>query len=258
MQLLKAVSEPASYLQTLNTNLSDEHWWLGHESHLSDLAIPADPEVHQWLGRDCIESLTAFCQNRIEEFYEQIAVMQSQTDAAYFAEKYGSEGFFKSIRRMIQELYPHSREILLVRDFRDIVCSILAYNAKQRFVAFGRENVSSDEEFIERIRLHALGLLRNYESRSSQVHLLRYEDLILRPIETLDVLLNYLGLAPTPATVEGMIERASEETLLMREHRTSPDPEKSIGRWWRDLDPSLQAVCQEAFGDVLQGFGYTE
>jgi hypothetical protein len=258
MQVLKAVSEPTSYLQTLNTPFSDEHWWLGHESHLSELTIPADSEVHQWLGRDSIEALSAFCQNRIEDFYEQIAAIQGQSDATYFAEKYGAEGFFTSIRRMIRELYPQSREILLVRDFRDMVCSILAYNAKQKFVSFGRENVSSDEEFIGRIRMHALTLLRNYESRSSQVHLLRYEDLILRPIETLGALLDHLSLAATPATVQGMIERASEESLLMREHRTSADPKRSIGRWRHDLDPSLQIICQEAFGDVLEGFGYTE
>jgi hypothetical protein len=256
MQVLKSVSEPASYLQTLNTAFSDEYWWLGRESHPSELASPADPEVHQWLGQDNIESLTAFCQNRIESFYERIAALQGQTDATYFAEKYGSEGFFASIRRIIKELYPRSREILLVRDFRDVVCSILDYNAKQRFVTFGRENVRSDEEFIERIRLHALALLHNYESRTWQVHLLRYEDLILHPVETLDALLDYLGLTPTLAMVEGMIERASEETILMRKHRTSSDPARSIGRWRRDLDASLQAACQDAFGDVLRGFGY--
>jgi hypothetical protein len=55
-----------------------------------------------------------------------------------------------------------------------------------------------------------------------------------------------------------MIRRASEETPGMRKHKTSPDPESSIGRWRYELDPSLQAVCQEAFGDVLKEFGYEE
>jgi hypothetical protein len=258
MQVLKTLSEPASYLQTLNTNLSNEHWWLGSESHPSELAIPADPKVHQWLGRNSIEALMAFCQIRIEEFYEQVAAIQGRTEAVYFAEKYSSEGFFTSIRTMIQEIYPHSREVLLVRDFRDMVCSILAYNTKQKFVAFGRENVSSDEEFVERVRLHALALLRNYESRSSRVYLLRYEDLVLRQAETLGSVLEYLDLDPAPSTVECMIRRASEETSRMKEHRTSPDPQQSIGRWRRDLDPSLQTVCQEAFGDILREFDYEE
>jgi hypothetical protein len=44
----------------------------------------------------------------------------------------------------------------------------------------------------------------------------------------------------------------------MRKHKTSPDPESSIGRWRYELDPSLQAICQEAFGDVLKEFGYEE
>jgi hypothetical protein len=252
MQILKTLSEPASYLQTLGTRLSDEYWWLGHESSPSELVIP-DPQIQQWLGRNSIEALATFCQNRIKEFYDQVAVVQGQTDAIYFAEKELNE----FTRRMIQELYPHSHEILLVRDFRDMVCSILDYNAKQKSVSFGREGVSSDEEFIELIRRYALTLLRNYEDRSPQAHLLRYEDLVLRPDETLSALLEYLDLEPTPSMVEGMIERASEETLAMQEHRTSPDPEKSIGRWRRDLDPAMRAACQEAFGDVLEEFGYT-
>ena len=30
------------------------------------------------------------------------------------------------------------------------------------------------------------------------------------------------------------------------------------GCWQRELDPSLQAVCQEAFDDILKEFGYAE
>ena len=251
MQILKALSEPGSYLQTLATKLSNEYWWLGRKFSTSDQVVP-DPQIHQWLGQNSIEALTTFCQNRIEEFYNRVAVVQGQTDAIYFAEK----GLDEFTRRMICELYPHSREILLVRDFRDMICSILAYNAKLKSVSFGRENVSSDEEYIKRVRFYALDLLRNYKSRSSQAHLLRYEDLVLRPDKTLNALLEYLDLKCSPSMVAGMIERASKATLGMQEHRTSPDPERSIGRWRRDLDPSLQVVCQEAFGDILEEFGY--
>jgi 2-polyprenyl-3-methyl-5-hydroxy-6-metoxy-1,4-benzoquinol methylase len=42
----------------------------------------------------------------------------------------------------------------------------------------------------------------------------------------------------------------------MKQHWTSSEPNKSIGRWRRDLSPSLQAVCQEAFSEVLKEFGY--
>jgi hypothetical protein len=252
MQVLKALSEPASYLQTLNTKLSDEYWWLGRESYPSELVVP-DPQIQQWLGRYSIEALTTFCLNRIEEFYDHVAVVQDRSEAIYFAEKYSPAKF---ARTMIQELYSRPREIILVRDFRDMICSILAYNAKRETVSFGREGVSSDEEFVEHVRLEALSLLRSFKSRSPQVHLLRYEDLIIRPVETLGALLEYLDLNPSSSTIERMIQRASQEAPGMQEHRTSAEPGKSIGRWRRDLDPSLQAVCQEAFTDILEEFGY--
>lgn len=254
MRILEALSEPASYLQTLNTTLSDEYWWLGQEYSAPEMVIP-DPQIQQWLGRNNIEELATFCLDRIEEFYDRVSILQEQSDAVYFAEKYSSATFAHTL---IQDLYARPREIFLIRDLRDMVCSILAFNAKQKTISFGRELVSSDEEFIGQVRLHALDLLQNYKSRSSQAHLLRYEDLILRPVETLSTLLEYLGLDLAPSTVEGMIQRASEETPSMRQHRTSPDPEESIGRWRHDLDPSLQAVCQEAFGDILEELGYAE
>ncbi len=254
MQILEALSEPASYLQTLNTRLSDEHWWLGRGSTTSELLIP-DPPIQQWLGRDSIDALVTFCQNRIEGFYQHVAVVQGQPEASYFAEKHSSARF---ARTMIRELYTQPREIVLIRDFRDMVCSILAYNAKQEFVSFGRERVSSDEEFVWHVRLHALDLLRSYKRQSSQVHLLRYEDLILQPAETLNNLLEYLDLEPKPSLIENMILGASEETRVTQEHRTSLNPRKSIGRWRHDLDPSLQSACQEAFSDLLEEFGYTE
>ncbi len=49
---------------------------------------------------------------------------------------------------MIREVYPRAQEVILVRDFRDMVASILAYNAKRGYTAFGREHVDNDEEYI--------------------------------------------------------------------------------------------------------------
>jgi hypothetical protein len=50
----------------------------------------------------------------------------------------------------------------------------------------------------------------------------------------------------------------TKTTELQHQHQTSADLNASIGRWRRDLGTALQAVCQEAFGDVLAGFGYDD
>jgi hypothetical protein len=180
--------------------------------------------------------------------------------ATYFAEKYlsGYDSTGYDVQARIRELYPQAREIVLIRDYRDILCSILAYNARQGYAGYGRERVSSDKEYIQQLRFQALYALRSWKRQSAQTHLLRYEDLITKPVETLSALLESLALSGTSSTIEGMLRRASQEIPGMQELRTSSDPQESIGRWRRDLDPALQAVCQEAFGDILEEFGYKE
>jgi hypothetical protein len=257
MHILKALSEPASYLQPIiGFDKASVNWWLGTE--LSSGALKRSqpeiqPEIQQWLGHDGVDALAAFSQERIDAFYKQVGRLQGQTEPTYFAEKHLPD---IRIPDMIREVYPRAQEVILVRDFRDMVASILAYNAKRGYTAFGREHVDNDEEYIYRLRPSALRLLESWRQRSDKAYLLRYEDLIWHPVETLSALLEYLELDAAPLTVKGMIHRAFEEVPGQEQHRTSPDADSSIGRWRSDLDPSLQAACQQAFGDVLEEFGY--
>jgi hypothetical protein len=84
----------------------------------------------------------------------------------------------------------------------------------------------------------------------------RYEDLILHPEETLEALFDYLDLDRSSTMLDQVIQSASKTTREMKQHQTSTDPQASIGRWQHDLDSSLQKVCVEAFGDILQEFNY--
>ena len=40
----------------------------------------------------------------------------------------------------MRQLYPRAREIFLVRDPRDTLASMLAFNARRGFVDFGRDS----------------------------------------------------------------------------------------------------------------------
>ena len=42
----------------------------------------------------------------------------------------------------MRELYPAARELFLVRDFRDMIASMQAYNARKGFGDFGRETAA--------------------------------------------------------------------------------------------------------------------
>jgi hypothetical protein len=255
MQILKTLSEPASYLQPITgDDKTSELWWLGHKAS-SDAGQLHDPQLRQWLGQNNTKALATFCQGRIEAFYGQVAMAQGRAEPIYFAEKYLPDDLSAA---MVWQLYSQGREVFLVRDPRDMLASILAFNAKRGYAAFGRERAANNEAYARQMRASALSLLRSWEQRSDKAYLLRYEDAILRPVETLGSLLEYLALDLTPSAIKSMLRRASEEIPEMRKHRTIPEPERSIGRWRRDLDASVQAACHEAFGDILEKFGYTE
>jgi hypothetical protein len=258
MDILKDLSEPSSYrLSVTPSDISTRYWWCGDRSNGSSppiVNINMDAEMSQWLGSESIESLAAFCQGRIEAFYLKAAQIQNQAQPAYFAEK-----FLPNLAtERIWQLYPKAREIILVRDFRDMVCSIFSFSAKLGFAAFGRHRAKSDEEYIHQLRDSASALLQAWLRRSDEAYLLRYEDLIRQPQETLHLVLNYLGIESDEATIQGMLDQALALTPDLQEgHKTSGGSEESIGRWRRDLHPDLRVACEEAFGDALAQFGYS-
>jgi hypothetical protein len=256
MEVLRTLSEPTSYLQSILTERSDPYWWIGDEhSSPPSLLATYDPSMHRWLGRDSIEELAGFCQSRIERFYEQAASAQEKSEPIYFAERFYGTGRFATL--VAWELYPQTRQIILVRDLRDMLCSMLAFNNKTGHTMFGRERAESDESFAHQIGSLYNDILRTWKESAGKAYLLRYEDLVLCPEETLTSTMNYLELDSDPATIRRMLQTSMEKaTDLQHQHKTSTSLKMSIGRWRRDLDPSLQAVCQDVFGDALNEFGY--
>jgi hypothetical protein len=212
-----------------------------------------DPDVEQWLGHEQVESIATFCQQQIDAFYREVARAVRQPQARYFVEKSDPA----PAPATTLELYPEGREVVLVRDFRDMLCSVLAFNAKRGFEDFGRQVVDSDRAYVGHLGELARLLLRTWKRSAGRAYLLRYEDTIRRPVETLVPLFEHLEVESSSATVRDLISRASEDTPAMADHRTSGgSAESSVGRWRHDLDPALQRLCDETFGDVLDEFGY--
>jgi hypothetical protein len=252
--VFQALSQPRSYLsQLVTTNLeSDRRWWLG-DGATGSPAID-DPPLQAWLGKDAVEKTAAMCQARIEAFFQQAAAAQGKTGARYFLEKFLLEPV---VLDLLNELYGRTREVILVRDFRDVVSSVLAFNAKRGFKAFGREHVDSDMEYIRSVALkQALGVLQRWEERKDSAHLVRYEDLLTEPEQTLKGIFEFVGIAASPDAVRETLERARSEAPNMDHHRTARDPASTIGRWREDLSADLIAGCAESLDPVLEAFGY--
>ncbi len=249
-EILATLAEPQSYLQAMAGEVYGWDWWAGQRRMSPQEEMVKDPDVELFLGRDQVEEMSAFCRNRIAAFYEHVGRAKGGFPR-YFVEKCWPGA---SAPTVLRQFYPGTKEIFLMRDPRDIAASTLAYNHKRGFPSFGRETVETDEDYI-RIPLARASrdLLEAWRERPDS-YLLRYEDLIEWPRETLTDLLEHLGLDSDPATVDTTL-RGSHPAGLEAEHQTSPSAAASIGRW-RQLPDDLRVACDEALGDTLVQFGY--
>lgn len=251
--MLKVLGEPKDPYRSgqadfFQTNRS----FVGHNPFYPE-PLNVTPGMREWFGREYVEELGAFCQRQAETCYRRIGAAQGQNDPVFFAEKHRAD----ALPWLVWELYPRAKELFLVRDFRDVVSSMLAFNIKHGRRVFGPAHVETDEEFARFLRNSTVRqLARSWPKRRDRAHLIRYEELIGRPAETLRGMLAYLELADDGATVDGMLARASAENPEMRRHLTSRDVSTSIGRWRQSLSPSVQAVVNDVYADVLEEFGY--
>jgi hypothetical protein len=255
IDILTSLAEPASYTQQVEgqVHYSGPPWWLGSGTRMTSELLP-DEELSRWLGSEHVADFAAFAQQRIDAVYLRVAALGAD-QPGYFAEKCLPES---NVPQLIHELYPEGREIFLVRDFRDMLCSIRSFNEKRGLAAFGFDGPGAEESYVlEALAPSVKNLLDEWRNREDTAQLVRYEDLILNPAQTLRGVLAQAGLDSSEGRVEEMLGRAAEPVPGMTVHRTtSGGPQASVGRWRRDLEPQLRELCDEAFAEALTGFGY--
>jgi hypothetical protein len=241
--LLKTCIEPMQYV---NPSALDEAFRL-HQAWATH-HLYRNPQFSHWFGQTYLTQVADFCQQTVDGFYNQVAQTQGQAldKLTYFAEKFGP-GYLTAF---VHELYPHAKEIILVRDFRDVLCSMLAFTRKLGTAGFGLEEAQGDEAIVEQIHIRACSLLDYWQTRPT-AHVVRYEDLLLEPEAVLTTLLTYLGLETTPIAT-----MLTQDNADLQAHRTTPQPQASIGRWRQDLSDNLQRLCLEQLAAAMQAFGY--
>jgi hypothetical protein len=247
--MLKVLAEPGNTVES-SGRAFNEFWWVG-SNPFYDRHVDEHKDLGHWFARTYVERLASFCQQSMDDWYSMVARRQGQDEPAYFAEKHRPG----QIPTLLWELYPRAKEICLVRDPRDMVCSVFNFFGKNEGA---RSQAESDQQAIQWMGGSMLTLYNDWQARADRSHLVRYEDSVRNPAETLTALLDYLEVDSSPAIIEEMLKAADEGTPQhFPQHQTSGSPEASIGRWRRDLDASLQGACEEAFAPVLAGFGYT-
>jgi hypothetical protein len=222
--------------------------------------------LKRYFRKQQIEELAYFCQEQIDKYIEQILNFQKRIgegleNPIYFAEKLiNPSRDTEYLSRLIWELYPQGKEIILVRDFRDMFCSVLSFMKKRDLkICFGLDfqHAQTEEEYVKITKERINFIWDCWETRKHKAYLVRYEDLIEKPLPILKGIFEYLNLDHDEATLQTILHKASLRNAEMSDHITSSTVDASLGRWKKDLSPALQRLCNEAFQPALEAFGYS-
>jgi hypothetical protein len=198
-------------------------------------------------------ALTRLCIDRIDDYYGLIASEERKPAARLFAEKCLPD----HTQNICWDLYPHAREIILTRDFRDLLCSARAFNAKWQKQDFDQNKAGDDFEWVSYMaRTRVRHLHEAWQERSSRALHVRYEDLISSPAQEIRRILRYLGVDSSPAISAEIADKAFARHANTAAHSTTANPAASIGRWKTDMSHDLQEHCRAEFGQALKVFGY--
>ena len=254
--VFSGLASPASYLQALAQVDVRRYWWVGYGSFPAATYLEQDDAARQ-LGGGALERMASFARRQVASFYEDSAQLQGKVvgdgGGGYFAEKHLPSAAPQAI---VVELFPEGREIYLVRDFRDMLASIVAFDRKRGSRSFGREAGESDQDYVLGLTQAIEELIAAWRYAGERGLLVRYEDLVRRARPTLEAILDFLGLERSAPRIEAMIRDVEADAVAQAAHRTSASARESIGRWERDLPAPLRDFCNEAFRESLADCGY--
>jgi hypothetical protein len=172
----------------------------------------------------------------IREYYRRLADDRGKSGARFFAEK--GNNLHKPTRQFTRHAFGHIREIVILRDPRDVLCSHMAYFS------------SSPEKAFNQLTHASKQLLAIRAEQRSDIHVLKYEDMVRGEPRCFAALSAFLGTTISPEVGE-MGEK------VFRQHATSASPEASIARWRTNLPDDLQTRCATNWAEFLDAFDYS-
>jgi hypothetical protein len=254
--ILDNLGSPYSHLKSLVANSPRGYWWVGTHDLMAAEYVDQDPAA-QWLGGEAVSEFCRFARGQVRGFYKVSARLDHRPASAvtkYFAEKRLP---LPRLQQVCREIFPHGRELFLVRDFRDVLTSILAFNAKRGKLDFGVERLSG-EEHVAALARGVEKLLADRAAAGSHGLVVRYEDLIRDPHGALRRILQFAELDADAATIDKMIAgSAAANQAAQLAHRTTVDGAASIGRWLRELTPELRLACDRLLTPYLAELEYS-
>lgn len=232
-----ALTLPADRVRSTDPNTmlaKDKRFSIGSNPWAGDPAL--GPAFAQFWNERLPDALRHGFSAAIESFYDIVAAETGKTAARHFAEKIGSVDL---AREGAAYFFGGADEIIMIRDPRDVVCSSKHFWKR------------AAEASVKTLRGQYAGFLRPRREAGARQHVVRYEDLVTAPDQTMAGVFRFLGLQP-----DGAARDARREAEIFAVHGTASSVQDSIGRWRRDLSDEEKDHANRELATLIERFGY--
>jgi hypothetical protein len=201
-----------------------------------DLAADKDAHFGPLWNTIAPDALRTAFRTIIDGYYNQVAAKQDKTEPQFLAEKIGTANI---VTESAHFLFGAVDRIVLVRDPRDVICSSKIF-WKRDF-----------EESVRTLRGQFNQLINSHAGLAVRSHVVRYEELLNHPRDTLLAITNFLGLPEFSSEFDH-----EQEARVFAQHGTSASPAETIGRWRQEMSAEQIEIANRELAPFLTNFGY--
>jgi hypothetical protein len=178
-----------------------------------------------------------------------------QTGKPRIAEKSPNNVFFF---QHLHHIFPESPLIHVIRDGRDVVCSLLTMNwvnpQTGRPIEYTRDARKAAEYWVSAVQTGRKAA--RDPSLGPRYMELRYEDIVGQPERTLRELFGFIEEPWDPAVLEFHQKERSLAGESSAAQVSKPLYGASVGRWKEDLNPADKQALKDVAGDLLVELAY--
>lgn len=162
-----------------------------------------------------------------------------------------------SVMDFIFDRFPNARFIHMIRDGRDVVCSL-----RKHLKLVGKDVVPVEKEgsFSNAITRWERAIHTGMQFRNDSRYVeLKYEDLVLEPERCLRRIFEFIGEDYEPSVLEFHRRKSPSRGVSKFPHNpraVEPMSTDSIGRWRTELTPEQRAELWDRVGKLLVQLGY--